>query len=769
MMNSGIFSLLQHYREKKPQLCTQRALIAMDAHKRYASEPGVIRAARMLEAVLDCMSVWILDDERLLGHWASFFRGIPLWPEFGATPDQMGFHVNPALMPVITDQARQEIESLMAYWNGKNCTDRLCAHLPANVKAGREASLWYWHMGVAGNRRGRYLIDLPTILAKGFSGIKQDAEVKLESIDLESTDAVYKQFFYKAIAIVCDAVADFSLRYARLARETSRHAEHRRKEELEEIARICEHVPSNPARSFYEALQASWFAFLVGSIESGGDSISMGGLDAILYPYYKTDRDQGVITREKAVELLAHFLFKFGENSSPISDLDSHVNGITIGRQTEHGQDATNEMTYMLLDALELVRIPKPQFGLRINKKTPDHLLKRAIDVMRVSGGRPQLNSDDAVIPALLRRGIPLKEARDYSIDGCQHFTTYARKDHSAWVNLVKMLDLALNDGVDRLTGKRIGLSTGDPRTFRDVDHVMDAFKKQIAYGITMLNTESEFTDAVLRNETCLPYASINVRGCMEKGLDVLAGGGRDNWIGMHAVGLGTAADSLAAIKKVIFDEKSSSISDLLNALDRNFEGYAGLRQKLHDAPKWGNDDDYVDDLALEVADFWLDEADKHRCRILPDRPGPSIPGFHSLTFALNFGEATAATADGRRAHEPLSDGIAPAKSAFHGGPTDVFRSAAKLDHARSWTGSLTLTIDGETEMLANLFKTYLVSMGGTHLMCNLLSQEMLMDARKNPEKYPDLLVRVAGFSARFVELPQDMQDLVIGRAALNL
>jgi pyruvate formate-lyase/glycerol dehydratase family glycyl radical enzyme len=767
-MKNRIESLLQRYKETKPYICTERALIAMEAHKRHEAVPGTIRAARMLEAVLNSVSVWILEDELILGHWASLFRGVPLWPEFGVTIPQMGFHTDPAMVPLITDKVRQDIEMLISYWRGKNCTDRLLAELPDNLKAAREASLWYWHMGVVGNRRGRYLINLPLILSKGFNGIKKEAENKLAEIDLEEERAIDKQLFYRGVIIVCDAINNFSLRYAQKARQMAVTADIKRQEELEELAKICEKVPANPAGSFHEALQAAWFAFLIANLESGGDSISMGGVDQILYPFYENDVKQGRITKENALELLENFLFKFGENSSPINDLDSHVDGITIGRQTAYGQDATNELTYLLLDAIEHVRIPKPQFGLRINRRTPEALLKRAIDVMRVSGGRPQLNNDDAIIPALLRRGVPLKEARDYSIDGCQHFTTYARKDHSAWLNLVKMLDLALNDGIDRLTGKQIGLPTGDPKMFTGFDDVLNAYKKQIAYVVAMMNMESEFTDTIIRNEMCLPYASINVEGCMEKGLDVLAGGGRYNWTGMHASGLGTSANALAAIKKVIFDEKQYSFLELLDALDKNFDGHEALRQVLIQAPKWGNDDEYVDTLAIELANFWLDEGDKHGCHTYPATPGQSIPGFHSLTFALNFGEATAASADGRRSGEPISDGIAPSLGTYHGGPTDVFRSAAKLDHARSWTSSLTLTINGSTNMLANLFRTYLTDMGGTHLMCNLISPETLLEAKKHPEKYPDLLVRVAGFSARFVELPENMQDLVIMRAVVS-
>ncbi|MDY6918078.1 MAG: pyruvate formate lyase family protein [Chloroflexota bacterium] len=767
---SRVQSLVDRYLDARPAICTERARIATESYRKTEAEPPAIRAAMALDAVLRRMSIWILDDELILGHWASTFRGVPVWPELGAHPPQLGFiHAghNP-LAPAIDDKAQQELQELISYWQGRNPTDRACALLPQYVKAAREASLWYWHLGVVRNRGGRYLIDLPTVLGRGFSGIKRDARRRLNQTDPEDVSASDRQSFYRAIIIVCDAVNALARRYAAKASQAADEASGDRKREMEELAAICKRVPANPARNLWEALQSAWFAFMVGSLEAGGDSISPGGLDYVLYPFLKTDIEQGRLTRERAQELVDSFLFKFGENSTPGIDLDSHVNSVTIGRQTEYGQDATNDMTYMLLDALEHVRLPKPQFGLRVNRRTPRELLMRAVDVMRVSGGRPQLNNDDAIIPALLRRGVPIKEARDYSVDGCQHFTTYSRKDHSAWYNLAKTLDLALNNGVDRASGERLGIPRGDPRTFTSFDQVMDAFRDQLEHGVTMLNTESEMVDASLKGDMCLPYASTQVRGCMERGIDVLAGGGRFNWTGMHAVGLATVANSLAAIRKVVFDEGKATMPELMDALDRDFEGHVLLQQMLLHAPKWGNDDDYVDSLGAQVANMWLDECDRHTCHTDPHQFGPTIPGFHSLTFNLNFGEATAATADGRKAGEPLSDGIAPAIGTYKGGPTAVFASAAKVDHARAWTGSLTLTLNEKTEVVATLAKTYLTDMGGTHLMGNLVSPDTLRDARAHPEKYRDLLVRVAGFSARFVELSDSMQDLVIKRAMVG-
>ncbi|MFW6125604.1 MAG: pyruvate formate lyase family protein [Chloroflexota bacterium] len=765
---SRIQALVNRYLETRPSICTERARIAADSYRKTEAEAPVIRAAMALDAVLRRMTVWILDGELILGHWASTFRGVPVWPEWGVHPPQLGFqHYDPKLTPTVTEKTQRELQKLVTYWTGDNPTKRVYAELPERVKAAREASLWYWHLGVVRNRAGRYLVDLPTLLTRGFNGIKKEAKKKLRETDLEEAGALDRRAFYQAVAIVCDGVNALAKRYADRARQAAQEASGERKQELEEMARICERVPANPAETLWEALQATWFIFMVGSLEAGGDSISTGGLDQILYPYYKADIDSGRLSKEKAQELLESFLFKFGENSTPGADLDSHVNSITLGRQTQYGYDATNEMTYMFLDALEHVRLPKPQCGLRVNRRTPRQVLTRAIEVMKASGGRPQLNNDEVIIPALLRRGVPLSEARDYSVDGCQHFTTYARKDHSAWFNMAKALDMALNNGVDRATGKRFGAPTGDPREFATFDDVMTAFRKQIEHSVTMLNTESEIVDASLRGRVCLPYASIHVRGCMDRGIEVLAGGGRYNWTGMHAVGLGTVANALAGIRKAVFDDRKFTLSDFIAALDKNFDGYEALRQAVLAAPKWGNDSDYVDSLAVDVANLWMDECDKHTCKADPHgAPGPTIPGFHSLTFNLSFGEATAATADGRKAEEPLSDGIAPSIGTYRGGPTAVFSSAAKLDHARTWTSSLTLTLNEPVDVVATLAKTYLTDMGGTHLMGNLVSPDTLRDAQSHPDKYRDLLVRVAGFSARFVELSDEMQNLIIRRAA---
>jgi formate C-acetyltransferase len=757
--------LRKRYLEAKPRLCTERARIATEVYRRTEGEPPVLRAAKVLEAVLRGIRVWILDEEFLVGHWASTLRGVPMWPEYGL--DEFENYVRSGFE--LDEATEREVRELSQAWEGKNYHDRVRALLPERINAAREASLWYWHMGVPGSRRGRYLVNLPLILSRGFAGVEGEARERLERIDPEEPEALRRQLFYRAVITVCRAVGAFAGRYAREAREGRERAEGRRREELEEMARICERVPALPAGTFREALQSTWFTFLVANLESGGDSISFGRLDQILCPYYQRDLERGAITREEALELLQELMLKCNEITYAPFDLDSHVTGITLGGQTEYGEDATNEMTHLFLEALERLRMPKPQVSLRVHRGTPRELLRRAIEVMRVSGGRPQLNSDEAILPSLLRWGIPLKEARNYSVDGCQHFTTYGRKDHSGWLNLVKVLELALNDGVDRYTGRRIGAPTGDPRTFSTFEELLGAFRRQLEHCVKLMVEESELMDAAIRGEMCLPYASLHVEGCLERGKEVLEGGGRYNWTGIHGVGLANVANSLAALRKLVFEEKRISMGELLEALARDFEGHEELRRELEGAPKWGNDDDYVDSLAVWVANLFFDEVDRHVCRRDPEHPGPFTPGLHSLIFNVNLGLATAATPDGRGGGDLLSDGISPFPGTHRGGPTTVFTSAAKLDHARSYTASLALTIQGPVEALTDLFRTYLIDLGGLHLHVNLLSPEVLLEAKKHPERYPDLLVRVAGFSARFVELPEVLQDLVIRRVSLAL
>ncbi len=764
-MEPRLERLRERYLEAKPRLCTERARLATEAYRKTEGEPPILRAAKVLKAVLEGMSVWILEEELLVGHWASSLRGVPMWPEFGV--DEFENYVRSGFAP--DEDTEREVRELSSYWEGRNYQDMVRALLPERILAAREASVWYWHMGVPGSRRGRYLVNLPMVLGRGFSGARREAEERLERVDPEEPGGLGRQLFYKAALLVCDAVKTFSSRYAAKAREEAKEAEGERGKELEEIAGVCDLVPWEPARTFREALQSTWFAFLIANIESGGDSISFGRLDQLLYPYYLRDLKEGRLTRQGALALVEELLLKCNEITYAPFDLDSHVTGITLGGQTESGRDATNELTYLFLQALEEVRMPKPQVSLRVHRGTPRELLRRAVEVMRVSGGRPQLNSDEAIIPSLLRWGIPLKEARTYSVDGCQHFTTYSRKDHSGWLNLAKVLELALNDGVDRFTGRRIGPPTGNPAGFATFEEVMGAFRRQLEHCVKAMAEESELMDAAIRGTMCLPYASLHVEGCMERGKDVLEGGGRHNWTGMHGVGLANVANSLAAIKKLVFEEGRISMRELLEALGRDFEGYEELRRMLAEAPKWGNDDAYVDSLAAEVVNLFFDEVDRHFCHRNPEKPGPFTPGLHSLIFNVNLGLGTAATPDGRRGGEPLTDGISPSPGTLRAGPTAVFASAAKLDHTRAYTASLALTVNGPVEALTDLFRTYLTDMGGLHLHVNILSPEILLEAKEHPERYRDLLVRVAGFSARFVELPEVLQDLVIKRVALSL
>jgi len=783
-MTERVRRLRKQSREAVPTLSTERAELLTAFYQGQRGRLSMpVERALAFQYLLEHKTITITPGELLVGEKGPRPKAAPTYPELccHTLEDLEILHSREKTSFAVSDEARRVYrDTIIPFWAGRSMRDRIFGEMTEAWKAAYEAGIYTEFMEQ--RSPGHTVLD-DKIYRKGMLDLKAEIERNLRGLDyLGDPEAYDKQEELKAMAICADALVRYAERYADLALNLARkESDPDRTAELERIAAICRHVPAHSPRDFWEAEQYYWFVHLGVTTElNPWDAFCPGHLDQHLLPFYRRDLAAGSLTREQAEELLQCLWIKFDNQPAPPkvgvtaqeSSTYTDFVQINLGGLRRDGSDGSNELSHLMLDVIAAMRQVQPNPSVQISKRSPRRFLDHACEVIRQGMGKPDVFNSDLVIQELVRQGKSIEDARAGGTSGCVETGAFGKESYilTGYFNMPKVLEITLNNGVDPRTGDVIGLSTGDPTTFETFEELFNAYRKQLRYFVDVKVRGNNVIERLYARELPAPFLSLLTDDCIAKGRDYHDGGARYNTNYIQGVGLGTMSDALTGIKYHAFDEQTLSIGELLRALQEDYRGSERIRQQLlNRTPRYGNDDDYVDDLALETADFWLDEADKHRCRILPDRPGPSIPGFHSLTFALNFGEATAATADGRRAHEPLSDGIAPAKSAFHGGPTDVFRSAAKLDHARSWTGSLTLTIDGETEMLANLFKTYLVSMGGTHLMCNLLSQEMLMDARKNPEKYPDLLVRVAGFSARFVELPQDMQDLVIGRAALNL
>jgi formate C-acetyltransferase len=443
---------------------------------------------------------------------------------------------------------------------------------------------------------------------------------------------------------------------------------------------------------------------------------------------------------------------------------------ISIGGIRPDGADATNELTYMMLTAQGHVHLPHPQLTLRVHRESPEPLLQKAAEVLSLGGGLPQLVGDEVHIASLLGRGIPLEVARDYGSIGCVELGVIGLwgRANGGYFNIPKVLELALNNGIDRMTGEQVGINTGNPREFKSFDDVMSAFKKQMEYCTHLLAIENNVIDVIHAEMVPHVFYSLVIPDCIEKGKDATKGGGRYNWTGPIGVGVANAGDSLAAIKKVIFEDRCATMKELVDVLDANFDGYEELRQKLLAAPKYGADEEYVDGLVKEVVNIYLDPLLTYSTP-RGGNQGPSA--LFSLSVNIPFGWATGALPDGRKAGTPLADGISPTHGCDSKGPTAVLKSASRIDHVRTSSTILNLkfhpsALSGPAQVskFVDLISTYLVDLKGSHVQCNFVSAETLRDAQANPEKYPDLIIRVTGYSARFCELGKDVQDDIIGR-----
>ncbi|MBE0478187.1 glycyl radical protein, partial [Candidatus Aerophobetes bacterium] len=626
---------------------------------------------------------------------------------------------------------------------------------------------------------GHVSADFWRILKQGFEGLKKEAEQTLAGLDFNDADNLDKMNFYQAAIITCEGVINFAQRYANLARKlAAEEKDLRRKEELEKIARVCEQVPAKPARTYHEALQAIWFSHLLVQIESNGLGASPGRMDQYLYPFYKKDIEEGIITKEEAQELLECFWVKIEEikrvyDSECARDYAGYTTelNITVGGQKEDGSDATNEVSYMCLDAQDHLRTAHPNFTVRYHNKLPETLLHKACQVIKLGTGMPELMNDEAHIPSLMNRGIKLEDARGYTNIGCVEPAVPGKTcswSNAAMFNLGKCLELALNNGKCMLCGEQVGAKTGDACNFTCTEDLMRAYKEQVAYFVKHMIVCLNAIDFTHKEMVQTPYLSLLVSDCMEKGKDITAGGAHYNFTSPQGVGVADVGDSLAAIKKLVFEDKTVSMDDLLSALKENFENNEELRQRLiNEAPKYGNDDDYVDPFAKFAGRVYCEEVEKYK----NPRGGIFNPGLYPVSAHVPLGRNTAALPSGRKATTPLADGVSPTHASDKKGPTAVVKSVAKLDHMIASNGTLlnqkfspnVLEDEKGLRSLAELIKVYF-NLGGKHIQFNVIDSRILREAQKNPEKYANLVVRVAGYSAFFAQLHKDIQDDIIER-----
>jgi formate C-acetyltransferase len=606
---------------------------------------------------------------------------------------------------------------------------------------------------------------------------------KIDGSDITSNYDFDRKNVYKAMLISADAIIIYANRCAELAEMMANtEVDPESRDDFFEMARICRRVPENPSQSWWEAIQSWHFVHNAIHMCDGGVSHSTGRFDQYMYPFLKKDLETGKTTTKRAQELLECLAIKIrqrlylAEYRGAKRIRAYHTDDkFTIGGVDSNGQDATNELSFMLLEARAHVHMDDFPVSLRMHRKTPDDILRATLEVLRLGSGIPHIISDEAIIPGLVGLGIPLNEARNYADIGCQENVVDPNtcgadtnpRSNAGWFNLPKVVEFTLFDGIDRTSNEQCGPKTGDPRSFSSMDEFFNAVKKQLEYAIYVNCIYNNLMDWAFCNHHPSPVLDLLHPGPRKKGIDYSNGGCRYNWTGAIAVGLGTAADSLAAIQWLVYDTKELTMGQLIEALDNNWVGYENVRQKCLKAPKYGNDDDYADKWAVKISSSWMDEYEKHRT----PRGGKFVGGAFSMTTYVFMGEETWASADGRAAGEHLSPAIDPSNTTELEGPTRTHKSAAKLDNWRMTNGvafnckfpTSVVATERELNKWADLVRTY-INLGGQSVQYSIVNNEALKAAQVHPEEYQDLIVRTGGYSAFFVELDKETQDSIIAR-----
>jgi len=758
-------------------ICPERAYLVTDFFKRCddPSEPIIVRKAKALQYVLKCKSTRIYSDELIVGNMGTRRISALIQPELA------GVFMGPELLGIDRRKTtplqcpwRDRIKLLFVvfpYWLTRNMPVK--AFLPDIGKLVRYAkdqlNATYYLINEAGGI-GHFLPNYEKMLKLGVRGYLDTFSAKQGP-------------FYDAVRIACEGLVDLA---RRLALEADRLAGDEkgpmRYLELREIARICRKVPEMPAETFHEAMQSLWLTHMAVCQESLNSAISFGRVDRYLYPYYKQDLENGRITPDDARELLLCFTAKCAEHVFLVSEKLSQYSGgylvvqaAIIGGVDREGNDAVNDLSYLLLDVMEESGLREPNYQARIHANSPHNYLRRVAEVVKKGNGVPALFGDGAAIESLVAHGYPLEEARNYGVVGCVELALPGKSFFSTDAGLLNLpicLELALNRGRRLKGGQRIGPETADPRSFKDTEQVIDAFRTQVDFVVARMLSDMKVIELGNRNYHPTPFSSMLVDGCLESGKDISEGGALYNSSGIQAVSVADVADSLAALETVVFQRRKYTMVDVIRALRNNFNGDSKLWAELRNAPKFGNDDALPDHYAGMVAGIFYNALAKHR----NTRGGPYVPGFYTITCHVVFGKLTGALPSGRKAGEPFAPGLGPCNGCDRLGPTAIMNSVAHIDSKLAPNGyalnlrfdPATLAGDRGTEILVALSRGFLEG-GGLEVQFNVLDPEMLEDARCNPGKYPGLVVRVSGYCAYFDDLPDAAKAEIIARTRLKL
>lgn len=781
-MTERVAKLRERSINTKPFITSERAELVTEF---YSKENLITLSTPVLRSlafkyILENKSIFIGEDELIVGEREPLPKAVPTYPEIccHSIEDLEILSSREKISYMVSEDVKQIYrEKIISFWKGKTIREKIFSEMSEEWKDAYNAGIFTEFMEQ--RAPGHTVLD-DKIYRKGFLDFKREIIESLQNLDYQNDPEAYsKEQELKAMLICVDAIINFARRHSELAmRMAEMEKNPKRKRELERIAEICAHVPAYPPRNFWEALQTYWFVHLGVIIETNPwDSFCPGKLDQHLYPFYKRDIEDGRLSKEEAKELIECFWIKFNNQSAPpkvgVTSAESATyndfSQINLGGVKPDGSDAVNELSYLILDVVEEMRLIQPNPSVQISVKNPDTFLKRACEVISKGFGQPSVFNADMVIQELIRQGKSVEDARQGGTSGCVETGCFGKESYIlvGYLNLVKILETTLNRGFDPRTGKKIGIDTGDPSTFKNFDEFLNAYRKQIEHFVNIKIKGSNIIERIYANHLPVPFLSILIDDCIKKGKDYNDGGARYNTSYIMPVGLGTLTDCMSAIKFHVFDQKKVSFNELMEALSKNFEGYEPLRQRLlNKTPKFGNDDDYADELMKELFNtiFKIVEGRKNT------RNGKYHVNYLSTTCHVYFGSVVGATPDGRKAKAPVSDGISPSQGADRKGPTAVIKSVSKMDHVLTGGTLLNLKfnptlIEGEEgiEKLVHLIKAHF-KLGSHHVQFNIITAETLREAQKNPEKYRDLIVRVAGFSEYFCNLSRAVQDEIISR-----
>ena len=782
--------------DEKPYVDGERAVLATEAYKENLNQPRVMVRARMLKKILENMSIYIEDKTLIVGNQSTKNCNAPVFPEYTMKfiMDELDlFEKRDGDVFYITEETKQQLRDIAPFWENNNLRARGEGLLPAEVSVFMETGVF----GMEGklNAGDAHLaVNYERILAQGLKGYEAYTREMKEKLDLAQPDSVDKYMFYNSVLTVIEAVHTFALRYSSLAKEMAeKETNPARKEELLEISRICAKVPYEPAHSFREAVQSVWFIQLILQIESNGHSLSYGRFDQYMYPYYIKDINEKKITEEEALELLTCLWIKtltvnkVRSQAHTLSSAGSPMyQNVTIGGQTTDKKDAVNELSFAVLKSVAQTRLTQPNLTVRYHANLNKHFFDECIEVMKLGFGMPALNNDEIIIPSFINWGVKEEDAYNYSAIGCVETAVPGKWGYRctgmSYVNFPRVLLCTMNNGVDLTTNKRFTKGYGyftEMETYEDLLAAWDKTVREMTrYSVIVEN----FIDKASERDVPDILCSALTDDCIGRGKTIKEGGAVYDFISGLQVGIANMANSLAAIKKLVYDEKKITREQLWNAILDDFQSPENkkIQEMLNDeAPKYGNDDDYADNLIVEAYDSYIDEIKKYPNTRYNRGPigGIRYAGTSSISANVGQGMGTMATPDGRNAHEPLAEGCSPAHNTDKNGPTAVFKSISKL-RTEKITGGVLLNQKMTPQMLSTeenkqklelLIRTFFNRLHGYHVQYNIVSKETLIDAQKHPENHKDLIVRVAGYSAFFNVLSKATQDDIIGRTEQSL